>query len=559
MLLTSKLIFEYVVCLFSVTQKLYNFQPDQETYLIKFVEPCPKVEWAGKLKRDRKFLVNTDSDDEETLTVTVFNPGYAEKTFKKMTSDRLEHIRLFYRKYGEFQWSVARTEITDNGDTSTKEVDFAAQYAVENNYGYSSIKWKLGNAVPQGAYEIKVETQCNALGGPDDIDSFSSNVLSGVIDLTRPEQYGKPLPLRDTVLIGEEITIVFTETLQCEKPYTFDLRVIILDTNYTFDRDQLQVICEGRKISFQIDPTVGITDLEVVMGKTFSVELGQIGTSVSNVFDSNGNGRNLRSGNIKFEKTLANLNLDEASSSFQFTLHNLTCAGETVESLTVEVEEKILDLLGLPSIESDRIKIEEINCVDGKELNAIITILPSIGGRFLRHESPQDIGNAKSHSIGLFQQLRDQADVEYMSGGRKLGNVKNRIINNSCSYTVGNLKILPSTVDQRVLVTDPDLLDEEEELYRLASSLDGIWKREREEVKEVLMKKSDRQFMVDEISETIDYKSRTREEELLYEIRYSRTREEEMLNEIHHLQVEFSILALVCIIIVGGTLFYFKG
>eukprot|EP00957_Ditylum_brightwellii_P058478 4434786-Ditylum_brightwellii.AAC.1 len=102
------------------------------------------------------------------------------------------------------------------------ELDFTD--AQEDDYGYASMKWKLANFVPEGIYEIKVETECTQLGGPADFDMFSTPILSGVIDLTLPEQYSQVLPLRDTVLLGEELVVVFTEPLRCEKPFTFDLQ-----------------------------------------------------------------------------------------------------------------------------------------------------------------------------------------------------------------------------------------------------------------------------------------------------------------------------------------------
>lgn len=78
------------------------------------------------------------------------------------------------------------------------------------------------------------------------------------------------------------------------------------------------MICKGRKIGIQIDLTVDV-NIETIMGKTFEVEIGRIGSkSVSNVFDRNGNGLDPLTGNIKFEKTLAFLHLDDASTSFPF-------------------------------------------------------------------------------------------------------------------------------------------------------------------------------------------------------------------------------------------------
>ena len=39
---------------------------------------------------------------------------------------------------------------------------------------------------------------------------FRENPILGAIDKTRPRQYGKELPLRNDVIVREEITVVFT-------------------------------------------------------------------------------------------------------------------------------------------------------------------------------------------------------------------------------------------------------------------------------------------------------------------------------------------------------------
>ena len=197
----------------SVTKKLYNFQED-DNYLIKFVEPCPKVEWAGELNRDRHFVVNTNSDDQENLEVIVFNPSHGQSKLYNMTSNRLQNVFLYYREIGDLQWSKARTEvINDDGNPDSYTIDFAAEYAYEeeSGYGYSSLKWALANKVPEGTYEIRVNSECDQLGGPADLDLYSTPIISGIIDLTRPEQYGRALPLRESVLVGEEMAVVFTE------------------------------------------------------------------------------------------------------------------------------------------------------------------------------------------------------------------------------------------------------------------------------------------------------------------------------------------------------------
>ena len=93
--------------------------------------------------------------------------------------------------------------------------------------------------------------------------------------MTRPEQYGRALPLRESVLVGEEIVVAFTEPVRCE---AFDLLITVDDIDVKLDRNDppIQIVCDGRKVGFQIDPTQ--INVEDWVGMTFTVEMGKINT-----------------------------------------------------------------------------------------------------------------------------------------------------------------------------------------------------------------------------------------------------------------------------------------
>ena len=449
----------------SVSQTLYN-RGAGESAAIEFLKECPKVEWAGELKRDRHFVVNTNSDDQENLLVTVFNPNHGEKTFNKMIDDRLESVILYYRELGDLQQFTdkARVEVEIDGRPESLEVNFTADYADESDYGYTTMKWTLANKVPEGHYEIMVEAACEYINdAPDPINMFHTPVLTGVIDLTRPEKYGKELPLRESVLLGEEISVVFTEPLMCQKPFTFDLKVIIEGTPYEFDREELQVVCEGRRIGFQIDPTVGI-DVETILGKSFTVELGRVGSeSVSNVYDVNGNALDPLVGNVKFEKKFGELNLQEASSSFVLTLDDYPCVDNTEE----DIKSKVASILGLDS--TDRITLNVLTCHGTTAATAEVVISPPSsddGGRMLRKRF--NVEEEVDHSVGLFYKLRDAA-LEVEAGTRRLSSEGGDMDAPTWSFAVSRMKILPSASDIETLKTDSNLIEEEENLLHLAS------------------------------------------------------------------------------------------
>ena len=78
------------------------------------------------------------------------------------------------------------------------------------------MKRPLTNEVTEGTYETRVGVECSKLGGQADIDVYSTSIISGVIDLTFPEQYGQALPLQKYDLIGEEVVVICTEPVRCK-------------------------------------------------------------------------------------------------------------------------------------------------------------------------------------------------------------------------------------------------------------------------------------------------------------------------------------------------------
>mmetsp|Transcript_21609 Transcript_21609/g.27877 ORF Transcript_21609/g.27877 Transcript_21609/m.27877 type:complete len:1916 (+) Transcript_21609:457-6204(+) len=512
------------------TEKLWNIQEDEDNFLLKFVEPCPKVEWAGELNRDRHFVVNTNSVDQENLEVIVFNPSHGQSKFHDMLSPagRLQNVFLYYREVGDLQWSKARTDITnENNQVDSLTMDFAAEYAYnkESDYGYSTLKWALANKVPEGTYEIRVDAECDQLGGPADMDLSSTPVISGTIDLTRPEQYGRALPLRESVLVGEEIVVAFTEPVRCE---AFDLLITVDDVGVKLDRNDpsIQIVCDGRKVGFQIDPTQ--INVEDWIGMNFTVEVGKINTanieSKSNVFDLNGNAVER---NVKFQKKFANIDLDQALTSFTVTLNNMNhCSNVDSQMCSDEIKDKITTLLILTPNDSNRIEVESVSQASPSTVSARIKMLSADStGRRLRQSNERAKRNsskANNHAVKLFRELQKAVEEEQdktrmlVVSDSESSDVKNTIV------AISDMKILPSQSDMSLVQTDPGMVEEEEEIYHFASMKDNVrlgWP---------VMSNVERQVMVEEI----DRKLKIREEAMINEIQSTKSREEAMMNEI---------------------------
>lgn len=382
-----------------------------------------------------------------------------------MRDDRLKHVFLSYRKLGEGDgdWIPALIDL----DTGHEQLDFVGDYADEDNYGYTTLEWFHGGK--EGSYELKVETTCSSLGGPDNIDSFRESILSGVIDVTPPAQYGEALPLKNDILLGEEVVIAFTEDLDCSRPFSFEIEVDVVGTNYRFDNDNLHIICEGRKIGFNLDPTQILNPSEL-LGKTFAVSLGSIDPSLSkNVKDSNGNELVY---NIEFQRTFAaNQNLGTTSTSFGLRvrmLQGMTCSHQSKAILSETLKGDIASLLDLS--DSTRLNITKFYCRDGLgEVDLRMKILPDssdqkpgIYNRVLGSDSRQ---SDSPHEL-LIKLATHWNSKKNQLGGRKLFAMDN--------FTLKEMKFHPSSKDIETYNTSSENRVKERELYNEISMFHGL-------------------------------------------------------------------------------------
>ena len=205
--------------------EIYNHIHEGKKW-IKFEQPCPKVEWAGTIGRERSFLINSL---QSSLKMTIFNPSHALGSFEELSnSTRLNTVYIRYRLIGAVDWSIAY----DLAAPVEEEAD------AETSYGYLNRIWDMGKLLTDdGTYELKIETVCKTVtGAPDDFNAYRTQSIIGVIDRFEPKLYGSPLPLRDLLIPGEEVVLMFTEPIMCTKPYRFRLDVVVAGINGSFGK-----------------------------------------------------------------------------------------------------------------------------------------------------------------------------------------------------------------------------------------------------------------------------------------------------------------------------------
>ena len=433
--------------------------------VLKWMEPCPELHWAGELKRDRYFLFSTLTSEEgkdDTLPVKIFNPSATiGKNITKLSADGpLKEVLFKYRPKGATVW---KTGLTKTPTGSTEPMNFLLPFVDEDPYGFSSLDWLLEGKVSQGDYEIMLESKCESPGGPDEVKGFQESIITGIYDIASPEQYGKPVPLRHDVIIGEEISIYFTEEMWCKQPYSFDMEVNIIGTNYNLRRDQLFINCFGKKLGFQLDLSVGI-EISEIIGKDFTVEIGKIGAgSLSKLMDKNFNPMDPLKGNIRFSKRFANLDLSSATSAFKFSMNNTTCTNESVETQSDDVRHEIASIIGIDSVE--RIKVSGLNCQDNSTVSANAEIIPSseerllTSGIFLKERQME-----RKISIELFHVLQDTVTGKKKDTSRRL---LNEFMDKT--YHVKEMLFVPSLSDVAKFDSSEEEKNEESELEEWAA------------------------------------------------------------------------------------------
>jgi len=404
-----------------VVETLYNYVRDGENGVpeprLKWLEPCPAIQWAGELKRDRSFLINSLSKDPGYLHVKIFNPLGGRGTKLKGMKDpngRVLDVLLRYRKHGEVNWKKAMSEV--GGGTKLYEMDFVHESTAENIptvvedvFGYIGMDWYIGGGtIVDGTYEIVVEVQCTDVGGPDEFKFYRNDMITGILDRTKPEQYGKALPLKEEILFGEDIVVMFTEDIDCSFPYTFDILVDVeddedADTDLKLEKGQLHIICEGRQIRFQVDYTQ--IDLDLIQGRQFEVYIGKVGVeSKSYVADKNGNPLDLITGFIRFEKKFAAIDARRTLTEFVLSKEDPSIDCSNNNNGTIASNELVSNLSALTGFsDPSRLRLSDVQCYQSDStIHAKVEILPIYEG----HRNLKGLSNSNAlGSTTLFSKL----------------------------------------------------------------------------------------------------------------------------------------------------------
>ncbi len=93
-------------------------------------------------------------------------------------------------------------------------------------------------------------------------DSFVSNPVSGLVDRTAPVKFGQgSLPSNNAYFPGDEISVAFSEEIDCSQPYSFlvQLKLSTIPSKTLTPTTGLAVLCKFNKLSFDFTSSAGVS------------------------------------------------------------------------------------------------------------------------------------------------------------------------------------------------------------------------------------------------------------------------------------------------------------
>ncbi len=242
---------------------------------IEFTDPCPEVTFGSPIGETNTFFINTLS--ESLMTISILNPSIYKFPYTKLRDKMgLKNIWLEFRRKSDRTgnshiWNIALGE-------KNEKLDFLL---FEEINGAIVSKWKYPQV--DGTYEIRLRSECSCNGCSLNMKRFTSESIFGDIDITPPTVFGKPTPLAN-LHPGEELSIAFTEELDCEFPFSFNLFILVSEIPWKlFTNNDFDILCDINTISIQFkEESIPGMDYKKLYGRSFTL-------SIHNIKDKSGN------------------------------------------------------------------------------------------------------------------------------------------------------------------------------------------------------------------------------------------------------------------------------
>ena len=217
-----------------------------------FIESCSRVNVLQPSNNWVKNNLNTLAENRNiplNIVLNEFDLGF----------DSFERVVIEYRQSGTSDWIRLHTYVVDQAiydelvSNGNSAVSTLTSSAVEIAYAWDIV----GQSLPDGDYEIRSKTFCS--NGTE----FTSQVVTGKVDLTPPTVFGTPQPTNGILSIGSDLIVRFNEPVKANGTLT----------RYEFNvqKNQLPVNHEV-SLSFSGNTNFGVIDSPFIKSGNFGIE-----------------------------------------------------------------------------------------------------------------------------------------------------------------------------------------------------------------------------------------------------------------------------------------------
>jgi uncharacterized small protein (DUF1192 family) len=224
---------------------------------IQFYRPCPSLIWSADRAESTKFVISQGSPtiDLQALVNTVGgitdDPGFAvgnnDALHDGYTQDPEDTNIAFttqFRQAGETVW----TNVLDNASALTYQRVGINPLVTGTLYVKNAIR-------EDGNWELRLEADCYAPGagtGRDEFDKSYTSVLTGTVDMNRPEVVAVTTTSGSTLMtVADMVYVIYSETIDCSRAYgrlTFGASTSSPIAFATAGPQRLRLGCDGPKL-----------------------------------------------------------------------------------------------------------------------------------------------------------------------------------------------------------------------------------------------------------------------------------------------------------------------
>ena len=210
------------------------------SFSVHFIKPCSDV---TIIQPARNWLLNSNSDSVLVIVLKEYDTGDPEMT----------ELKCEYRLKGAIDW--------------TQLFSYARAQLPPDSIRY---EWDM-STVTQGEYELRASTLCPA-------GTYYTGTHYGVCDFTKPVAFGHPEPADGSLDAGDDISILFSENIDCATATGQNISMINISKNLVVDID---IVCKDDRLVIEAkNPT------DMIEGDSMQVIISSLADLAGNVIEN---------------------------------------------------------------------------------------------------------------------------------------------------------------------------------------------------------------------------------------------------------------------------------